>query len=85
MEGEDYVRLMSAFVSHKPELSENGTRTQWDSQPGPQMTQCLNTFDVATCGSSGWLRSKKEGRFPTPSATAPPTAIAMRMAVAVLK
>ena len=67
MGGEDYVRLMSAFVSHKPELSENGTCTQWDSQPRPQMTQRLNTFDVAICGSSGWLCLKKKGYFPTPS------------------
>ena len=88
MEGEDYVRLMSAFVSHKPELSENGMGTQWDSQLGPQMTQRLNSFiaqppwpHVAQVAGS----LKMDGCFPTPSATAPPTATVTRMAVAALK
>ena len=69
MEGEDYVRLMSAFVSHKPELSENGTGAQWDSRPGPQMTQRPNSFVAQppwphVAQVAGLL--KKEGRFPPP-------------------
>ena len=86
MKGEYYVRLMSAFVSHKPELSENGTGAQWNSQPGPQMTQRLNTAQPQwphVAQVAGLL--KKEGRFPTPSAIAPPTATATRMVVAALK
>ena len=79
---------MSAFVSHKPELSENEMGTQWDSQPEPQMTQQLNTFTA----QPPWPHMaqvvgslKKKGRFSTPSATAPPIATAMRLAVAALK
>ena len=66
--------VMSAFVSHKPELSEN--------------------VPVRSMGIPAWVPErphvaqvagslKKEGHFPTPSATALPTATVTRMAVAI--
>ena len=52
------------------------------------MTQQLNTFATQPLWphmAQVTVLLKKEVHFPTPSATAPPTATAMRMAVAVLK
>ena len=59
---------MSAFVSLKPELSENGMGTQWDSRPGTSNDSAnLNPFDAQVAQVAHLL--KKEGHFPTPSAT----------------
>ena len=68
---------MSAFVSLKPELSENGMGAQWDSRPGTSDDSAnLNPFDAQVAQVARSL--KKEGRFPTPSATAPPTRMASK-------
>ena len=59
---------MSAFVSLKPELSKNGMGAQWDSRPGTSDDSAnLNPFDAQMAQVADSL--KKEGRFPTPSAT----------------
>ena len=68
---------MSAFVSLKPELSENRMGAQWDSWPGTSDDSAnLNPFDAQVAQVAGLL--KKEGRFPTPSATAPLTRMASK-------
>ena len=56
---------MLVFVSLKPELSENRTGAQWDSQPSTSDDSAnLNPFDAQVAQVAGSL--KKEGHFPTP-------------------